>query len=176
MKNKLKIYDYKSYWAQNRHLQSFKKDKKVKIKSILSNLKDVKSIIEFGSGQGELTKLLLEVFPEAKITCVDINRWYLKHLPEGVELVNKDILEYETKEKYDLVISSHLLLHIEPEYLESVWEKMESLSKKHLIHIDPIKENIHREWEVYNFPHDYNKLHPEAKFYQVEKYSGLWQK
>jgi hypothetical protein len=51
---------------------------------------------------------------------------------------------------------------------------MKSFSNKYVVHIDPIKENIDRKWEYYNFPHDYNQLHPGAEFKQVERYAGIW--
>lgn len=175
MRQKTKVYDYQHYWSQERDLGKYTEDKKRRIIEALKPL-SFSSVLEIGSGQGELTRLLLDNFPIDKIQCVDYNRWYLLQLPKNpiLQKTQGDILEWNTDEKFDLVIAAHVLLHIEPEFLSLVYNKMKSFANKYVVHIDPIKENINRKWEYYNFPHDYNKLHPTADFKQIEPYAGIW--
>lgn len=167
------VYDYIDYWDGKRDLANYSLEKKQKIIYALKKL-DFKTVLEYGPGQGQLTKLLLDVF-DCSIIAIEIARRYCLQLPqdERLTIINEDALTATAKYKYDLVISAHFLLHVEPKYFEGMYKKMEDYSKKYIIHIDPIKENIHREWEYYNFPHDYSKT---GEFTPLDKYSGLWLK
>ena len=170
------VYDNVEYWShRGNELGKYTEMKKQNILEALKPL-SFSSVLEIGSGQGELTRLILDNFPVEKYECVDISRLYLAQLPNNpiLKKTNSDFLNYYTNERFDLVIAAHVLLHIEHENLLSFWVKMGELSKKYVCHIDPIKENIPRKWEYYNFPHDYTQLHPESKFKQVERDSGIW--
>ena len=131
MRQKTKIYEYKSYWSQERDLGKYTEIKKQNIIYALKPF-SFSTVLEIGPGQGELTRLLLDNFPIEKIQCVDISRWYLLQLPKNpiLKKTQADILEFDTQERFDLVISAHLLLHIEPENLSLVYNKMKSFSKK----------------------------------------------
>jgi len=81
------------------------------------NSADKLKICDLGSGTGNVTQLLLETFPNAEITCVDISEAMTdmakaKLEGENVKYEISDFYDYEFCEKYDLIISSVALHHI----------------------------------------------------------------
>jgi len=83
---------------------------------------DVSSSIEvmdLGCGTGLLTERVLEIFPNAVVTCVDISENMLKSAElklhpysQTVEFVLSDFYDFEFNRKYDLVVSSLALHHL----------------------------------------------------------------
>ncbi len=70
-----------------------------------------KNILELGCGTGNLTNLLSQRFPEAKIKAVDISEKMLKVAEskinkDNIEFILADAEEIEFKEKFDLIISN----------------------------------------------------------------------
>jgi spore coat polysaccharide biosynthesis protein SpsF len=95
----------------------------------------VKSVIEFGSNIGLNLLALKRLLPKAKMSAVEINKKAFSMLSqiEGVKAFNESILEFETEEKYDLVFTSGVLIHINPDELNKVYEKMYNASKKYVL-------------------------------------------
>jgi tRNA (cmo5U34)-methyltransferase len=75
------------------------------------------SMIDLGCGTGTISKSVSGVFPNAKITCVDIAENMLEISKEklggGVTFIRADFNDFEFSDKYDLVVSSLALHHLE---------------------------------------------------------------
>ncbi len=76
-------------------------------------------IIDLGCGTGTVSRAIKDVYPNAKITCLDIAenmlqmaRLKLKDAPETVYL-NEDFYNFNFDKKYDAVVSSLALHHLE---------------------------------------------------------------
>jgi len=72
----------------------------------------IHSILEIGCGTGYLTQVLLERFPQARITSLDIAEGMISYAEKRfaghrkLKLVCADIEVFETQERYDLIISN----------------------------------------------------------------------
>lgn len=97
---------------------------------IMKRTSDVHSMIEFGSNIGENLKAIRTLFPNIECSAIEINHKaaeMLRNDPFFVEKVHVNetsILEYEAKDKYDFVLIQGVLIHINPNVLEDVYEKL----------------------------------------------------
>ena len=75
------------------------------------------SVIDLGCGTGTLTKAVKNSFPKIAVTCVDIAEKMLEIAKEkiggNVRCIQKDFNAFDFDEKYDLIISSLALHHME---------------------------------------------------------------
>jgi len=174
----LKRYEYAQFWQQKgkEPAEKYSTDKKIAILEALCSLK-FDSVLEIGAGDGELTKIITEYFKPRRYLAIDLSDDRLSRIDLPIEKRQADILSFETDEKFDLVISAHTLLHIEPENIRKVMQKMYHFSKKYVVNIDPIHFSIEGTWTYYNFPHDYFHLWGEIadySFNRIEDRVGLW--
>lgn len=177
----MKQYNYVEYWNQRgkEPVEKWTIEKQLNTLSALYSLK-FNSVLEFGAGDGELTNLILDNFTVKDYTGLDISETRLDLILDRINLDKFcfDVLDFETTTKYDLVVCSHFLLHIEPKNIKKVIDKMVRFSKKYVIVIEPIHISTPGKWAYYNFPHNYFKLFEsfdEKKFYLVENNNvGLW--
>jgi len=95
-----------------------------------------KTILELGSGTGNLTELIIEKFPNAEITVVDISEKILEECKARFQS-NKTIkycqsdfkkIDFE-RESFDLVISSIAIHHIEDVDKQVLFNKVYSYVK-----------------------------------------------
>lgn len=75
-------------------------------------------VVDLGCGTGNLTLRLLESFPKARVSCVDMAENMLimakaKLVNRGVRFWQGDIREFKYAGNYDAVVSSLVLHHIE---------------------------------------------------------------
>lgn len=71
----------------------------------------IKSILEIGCGTGYVTKRLINDFPNAQITAVDIAPGMIEYVKSNIQydhvnFICGDIEEMDLKDKYDLIISN----------------------------------------------------------------------
>ena len=105
------------------------------MKSLLFHLDNVdfKECLEIGCGPGTWTSLLLEKYPGADFTCVDISREMISQLNKklgkrrNVKSVVSSFLDYDSKEKYDFIFSSRAIEYIPNK--SKVIRKINSLMK-----------------------------------------------
>lgn len=104
--------------------------------SILSApIRGLESVMEFGANIGMNMLPLRKLLPNAKLAAVEINKKAYEALSkiEGVKSYNDSILDFETDEKYDLVFTKGVLIHINPDELNKVYEKMYKASKRYIL-------------------------------------------
>ena len=150
-------YDYIRYWEIKGQEPAaiFDNTKKALIRQILKDI-DYRNVLEFGCGDGQLSQIIKE--KSCHLTGVDISE---DRLQMNNDIDSKLLLDV-TKESFfpvsDLVICSHFLLHIKPEDIKNVIEKMLNYSSKYIIFIEPNPCVKLGEWEYYNFQHEYNSI------------------
>jgi len=89
-----------------------------------------KRILEIGCGSGFLTRLLLDEYPEAEITALDISKQMIdfaatRHGAAHIEWEHVDFSDYLSSEPFDLIVSSSSL-HWLPD-LTAAFSKIKSL-------------------------------------------------
>lgn len=96
----------------------------------------VESILELGANRGINLMALRSLLPHASINAVEINHGAYRILEENFPdalIENASILEWEPDDAYDLVLIKTVLIHINPDFLQQVYEKMWRSSKKYIV-------------------------------------------
>ena len=96
----------------------------------------VGSIIEFGSNVGMNLRALKLLYPEQEQFGVEINASAaseLKKLLGEEHVFNGSLFDFNPDEKYELSLIKGVLIHINPDMLESVYEKLYAVSKKYIL-------------------------------------------
>ena len=101
---------------------------------VFSRMGKPKSIIEFGCNQGMNLKAINTLLPETKLTGIEINKTAAEKLEKdlGIKVHNTSILEFDTSEKHDLAMIKGVLIHINPEELNSVYDKLYAASSEYI--------------------------------------------
>lgn len=104
--------------------------------SILRNVTDkVSSALELGANIGTNLKALKVLQPDIICTAVEINEKAAKEcerLPD-VTVINKSIFDFATDEKYDLTFTCGVLIHINPDKLNLVYDILYKNSRKYIL-------------------------------------------
>ena len=177
------IYNPSEYWHERGKVykknfsynNAFRLQEEILIKYLNDNIftsdQSVKSVLELGCGFGRIAKLLLTKFSSIQeYLAVDLSPHQLENAKKYVGSDNgkitfllSDIQSLNTNnKKYDLVILSEVLLHILPTEIDSIINKLVSLSKKHIINIDWYEDNLpsdYRKRATYNFIHRYETIY-----------------
>ena len=102
---------------------------------IFESMDDVSSIAEFGCNVGMNLRALRNIFPDINLTGVDIN-------PDAINNVNRwggahgvlgSIVDLDLKEKFDLTFTKGVLIHINPNLLNSVYENLYKYSTRYIL-------------------------------------------
>lgn len=107
---------------------------------ILDKTKQVQSIIEFGANIGLNLIAIKQLLPKVEISAVEINQKAvaeLKKLIKGATVYNQSILDLPSWEgkihaSVDLALIKGVLIHINPEKLQSVYEVLYDTSKRYI--------------------------------------------
>ena len=99
---------------------------------------DCDSIIDLGCGTGFIINFLARRYPNKKFTAIDFSNsidyaeeFALKNNLKNIKFIKEDILNFDSNQKYDLVISNGVLHHI-PKYKEAL-QKIKNLSNYKII-------------------------------------------
>lgn len=123
-----------------------------------------KKILEVGCGSGRLTKKIAELPEIEKFVAMDISPDLIesakKHTSgRNIEFQCIDLQNYNPKEKFDLVFSCEVMMHIPHQEIKNIISNIVSFSKQKVIlaeFFDPYK--IGSSLGGYCFVHDYNKI------------------
>lgn len=94
------------------------------------------SCIEFGANIGMNFRALKLLFPKIMYKGIEINKTAVKQLVKLIGQKNVffgSILNYSIKAKADLVLTKGFLIHINPEKLDLVYEKLYQASNKYIL-------------------------------------------
>lgn len=101
---------------------------------VFSRMGKPKSIVEFGCNQGMNLKAINTLLPETKLTGVEINKTAAEKLEKdlGIKVHNTSILDFDTTEKHDLAMIKGVLIHINPDELTTVYDKLYAASSEYI--------------------------------------------
>jgi len=102
--------------------------------SILQKTRGVESVIEFGANIGLNLCALKRLLPKATFSGVEINEKAATQLRQlgFVEVAHQSILDYPAQARHDLVLTKTVLIHIAPEHLPSVYDKLYASSARYI--------------------------------------------
>lgn len=102
----------------------------------LNRVENVATCLEFGANIGMNLKALKLLFPKIELNAIEINPEAANLLGELVERKNifqGSIFDYPVINKVDLVLIKTVLIHINPEMLNLVYEKMYQASSRYIL-------------------------------------------
>lgn len=106
-------------------------------------------ILDIGAGTGLLSSFLMERYPEALFTLIDISEKMLDVAKDrfkgnsNVKYIAADYSKHNFTEKYDLVVSALSIHHLENEEKKELYKKSHSMLKENGIFINA--DQIHGE-------------------------------
>lgn len=121
-------------------------------------------ILDIGAGTGLLSAFLMERYPEASFTLIDISEKMLDIAKDrfrgnsNVKYVVADYSKYSFAEKYDMIVSALSIHHLEDEEKKEIYKKSYSLLRQNGIIINadqvrgetPFIENLNKNiWRHY---------------------------
>jgi spore coat polysaccharide biosynthesis protein SpsF len=104
--------------------------------SALNHAGKISSCIEFGANIGMNFKALRLLYPKIQYKGIEINKTaagVLSKLIGRKNVFQGSIFDYSLKGKFDLVLMKGILIHINPEMLESVYKKIYQVTKKSIL-------------------------------------------
>jgi len=102
----------------------------------LRTTNNINSCIEFGANIGMNLKALKLLYPGQKLYGIEINKEASKELSKVIpdqNIFQKSILEFNENRQYDLVLIKGVLIHINPDELTSVYDKLVKATNKYLL-------------------------------------------
>lgn len=102
---------------------------------ILLNTSDIKSVFEIGSNTG-INMDVINFLMNKKIDTngIEINKKAFTLAKKNKHKVkNISVLDYKPKKKFDMSISCGVMIHINPDYLNKVYDVLYNSSKKYIL-------------------------------------------
>ena len=103
---------------------------------IFNQIDKPNSLIEFGANTGLNLRVIKLLFPNINLFGIEINKSAAEELAKFIKrenVFNKSILDFETSRKYDISLIKGVLIHINPEMLKVVYEKLYRTSNQYII-------------------------------------------
>ena len=91
------------------------------------------TILELGSGIGSNLVALNRCFGAPKMTAVEVNKDALDQVPLGIRKINYSILCWTPDDKWDLVFTKGVLIHIPLESLLRAYRTMVDASNRYIL-------------------------------------------
>lgn len=94
------------------------------------------SIIEFGANIGMNLKAIKALFPSIELAGVEINEKAATELTKTIGekgVFHTSILDFETDNQFDVSLIKGVLIHINPDVLATVYQKLYETSKKYIL-------------------------------------------
>lgn len=101
---------------------------------IFSHTQNINSVIEFGANIGLNLLAIKTLLPKAEISAVEINAQAVTELKKlaGLEVFNNSILDYKSNNRFDFALVKTVLIHIEPDYLQQVYQILYDASRRYI--------------------------------------------
>ena len=101
---------------------------------ILGKMEKFSSLMEFGANIGMNLRALKTLMPNLFCAAVEINAKARVELQRYADQVfGQSILDYIPEQQYDAVLCKGILIHLNPAYLNEVYQKMYDVSRKYII-------------------------------------------
>ncbi|QYJ85078.1 pseudaminic acid biosynthesis-associated methylase [Shewanella mesophila] len=134
--------EQEAFWAGefgNNYIERNKSDTIVAanismLSAILKRTRNVQKIIEFGSNIGLNLEALKVLVPNAALSAIEINDNAVKKLARFSDLTvhHTSILEFIPKEQHDLALIKGVLIHINPDELDHVYQLLYQSSSRYI--------------------------------------------
>lgn len=114
----------------------------------LKSVSEIKSCIEFGANVGMNLKALKLLCPELELDGIEINGDATELLAQVIpseRVHHTSILEFQSNRTWDLVLIKGVLIHIDPNMLANVYEKLVGATNRYLLiseYYNPTPESI----------------------------------
>jgi len=95
-----------------------------------------KSLVEFGANIGMNLKAIKLLFPNIDLSAIEINETAAKELNRVIEkekVFNGSIFEYPVTKTHEVSLIKGVLIHIHPDMLPTVYEKLYASSEKYIL-------------------------------------------
>lgn len=105
---------------------------------VFNRVEEVNSVIEFGANIG-MNLQALNAISNLELSAVEINKTAVEELEKLEfiqEIYNESLLDIELSKKFDMTLIKGVLIHINPEYLKVVYEKLYNYSKKYILIVE----------------------------------------
>lgn len=102
---------------------------------ILKPLPAIGGVLEIGANIGNNLRALSLLLPDTRLAAVEINDQAVAALREwgGVdEIHHQSILDFEPVQQWDFVLSMTVLIHLPPEHLPRIYEKLHAASSRYI--------------------------------------------
>ncbi len=105
---------------------------------ILAHTRDVQSLIEFGANIGNNLKALKQLFPQLNLSAIEINQKAADALNQWghAQVFHQSILDFKPQQQYDLSMTSGVLIHINPDMLNKVYDALYQSSGRYICLIE----------------------------------------
>ncbi len=102
---------------------------------ILSHTQDVTSAIELGSNIGNNLRALRELLPAAELHSVEINAQAAAEIQAwgGATVEVASLMDFEPTRQWDLSFTKGVLIHLPPESLPDVYDKLVTASSRYVM-------------------------------------------
>ena len=102
---------------------------------ILSRTQGVTSAIEFGANIGNNLRVLRELLPESELHSVEINATAAAEIQAwgGATVEVASLLDFEPSRQWDLSFTKGVLIHLPPEALPGVYDKLVAASSRYVM-------------------------------------------
>jgi pseudaminic acid biosynthesis-associated methylase len=104
-------------------------------KKVLERAPDVRSVCELGANRGDNLAALRRVHEGLALTGVEVNATAVEvmtRLP-GVTAIMSAIQDFNTDQRFDLVFTCGVLIHLNPDDLQATYRKMVALSSRYVL-------------------------------------------
>ncbi|WP_017730406.1 pseudaminic acid biosynthesis-associated methylase [Nafulsella turpanensis] len=94
------------------------------------------SLVEFGANIGINLKAIQLLFPNIRLSGIEINRKAANELSRLIgsgNVFNGSIFDYEPEQEYEVALIKGVLIHINPEMLPLVYEKLYRTAGKYIL-------------------------------------------
>ncbi len=103
---------------------------------IFARTQNINSLIEFGANRGLNIEAIKQILPEVKVSAIEINNVATEKLQQigggEIEIYHQSILNFTPTRKWDFVLIKGVLIHINPDYLEQVYDALYQSSSRYI--------------------------------------------
>lgn len=101
---------------------------------ILKRLPKLDSIIEFGCNRGMNLQALHQLLPNCSLHGIEINNkaYSIANNLEYTNIINGSIIDIELDNSFDLTFIKGVLIHINPDHLNDVYDRLYKYSNKYI--------------------------------------------
>lgn len=101
---------------------------------ILSHTEKIETVLELGANIGLNLRALNFLRSNLNITAIEINQKAAQSLRSigNVKTIEDSIINFETADRFDLVFTKTVLIHIDPESLTDIYRKIHKFSNRYI--------------------------------------------